>query len=296
MSRSEAALGDGTFSERVDFWDEMYVRRDVLGAVHQHRHHLALRWLEALRLSPGSRLLEVGCGAGHAAAALAAQRLDVTAVDLVERMLHRARAGAATAGVRERLHLARTDSLHLPFRSATFDAVLALGVLPWVASPAAAVHAMRRVLKPGAVLVVSIGNRRRLSWLLDPAMSPVAAEPRALVKRILRRVGLVPRDHSAETTTPMSRDEFRAMLAREGLRVLRLETVGFGPFTFFRRPALPNAIGLRLHGALQRRASRAGSPLGAAGEQFLALATLDVPDAVTDAGIAAGLAPAGALP
>ncbi len=93
----------------------------------------------------GPRLLELGCGPGFDAAALAVGGFDVTAFDRIT--LDAARRNAP--GVRLlRADLART----LPFRDAAFDAAVAslsLHYLPW-AHTLAAFGEVRRVLGPGA--------------------------------------------------------------------------------------------------------------------------------------------------
>jgi SAM-dependent methyltransferase len=73
------------------------------------------------RLSPGDRILELGCGDGALSCLLAAQGFAVTGVDISEGMIEQAKARAARLGVRPQFETADTDCFNL---SEPFDAVV----------------------------------------------------------------------------------------------------------------------------------------------------------------------------
>ncbi len=113
-------------------------------------------WLE--RLIPAvransHRLLELGCGAGLDAGALAAAGFDVVAFDRSAERLSAANEAVPTA-----TFLRVTLDGPLPFRDATFDlavASLSLHYLPW-ASTLAAFAEVRRVLRQGGWLAFRV--------------------------------------------------------------------------------------------------------------------------------------------
>jgi ubiquinone/menaquinone biosynthesis C-methylase UbiE len=106
-----------------------------------------------LGAAPGRRILDVGCGLGDDAAALAglvAPGGSVVGVDGSGAMIESARdRHGAVAG----LSFEVADAAALPFDDASFDACRVDRVLQHVAEPARAVREMARVLRPGGVLV-----------------------------------------------------------------------------------------------------------------------------------------------
>lgn len=121
---------------------------------------------------PG-RILDIGCGAGFLANALAAQGHQVTGIDMSSGSLKvaRAKSGAALSsqshGSRARHAQYRVaDAYRLPFRDAAFDAVSALDFLEHVTEPERVIAEAARVLKPGGLFFFHTFNRNRLAWLI----------------------------------------------------------------------------------------------------------------------------------
>jgi SAM-dependent methyltransferase len=104
-----------------------------------------------------SRILDLGCGTGELARALAAAGLQVTGCDVSPQMLlHAARDRGQCAGW-VRLD---PDWRTLPFASAAFDVVVAASVLEYVAEPAAVLRECARVLRPGGIVLYTVPDLR----------------------------------------------------------------------------------------------------------------------------------------
>jgi ubiquinone/menaquinone biosynthesis C-methylase UbiE len=108
---------------------------------------------DLLDATPGRRILEVGCGLGDDAAALAKRVVSggsVFAIDGSEAMVNAARERHGdVAG----LSFDVADAAQLPFGDASFDACRIDRVLQHIDDPARALAEMVRVLRPGGVLV-----------------------------------------------------------------------------------------------------------------------------------------------
>jgi SAM-dependent methyltransferase len=114
--------------------------------------------VDALSLVPGMRVLDVGCGPGRHAYALAERGLEVVGVDISQRFVDLATAGAP-AGATFR----RADARALSFE-AEFDAAISLcqGAFGLTGGPGApldgdgaVLDGMARALRPGGRLAVS---------------------------------------------------------------------------------------------------------------------------------------------
>lgn len=128
-----------------------------------------------IKLPPGSRILDIGCGSGrHVAAAYALERVDVVGADPCFNDLKKARE-------RLRIHdylgehgqgrwsLQAADITHLPFTDASFDLVVCSEVLEHIPDHHRAMGEIVRVLKPGRQLVVSVPRRwpEAICWWLS---------------------------------------------------------------------------------------------------------------------------------
>ena len=121
--------------------------------------------LHRLPLDPGIRVLDAGCGEGrHSISAWLEQPVHVTGIDLKltdlrtarGRQEHFADAASTSQSPSGSLHWAQASGLALPFADATFDIVICSEVLEHVPDYEAMLRELRRVLKAGGTLAVSV--------------------------------------------------------------------------------------------------------------------------------------------
>ena len=110
--------------------------------------------VEQLGLTPGMRVLDVGCGPGRHAHALAERGIVVHGIDISHRFVELARAGAPPGATFERV-----DARTMTF-AAEFDAVICLcqgafGLMTADGHDATVLAGMARALKPGGRLALT---------------------------------------------------------------------------------------------------------------------------------------------
>jgi SAM-dependent methyltransferase len=188
MSSDKATAPDGLSLEagfgRVDDQSDPGFLVQAMDKTAQWPAVIAMRAFEVehLALGPGDALLDMGCGRGEVACALAASVQPggrVTGIDASEAMLDDARGRAAAAGVDVTFRLG--DGLALGEPDASFDAVRAERVLQWIPELEAAVAELVRVLRPGGRMCLIDTDWRTLAVDI-PDLDAAAAVARALVK------------------------------------------------------------------------------------------------------------------
>lgn len=260
------------FTAQSSFWKDIYAKKDVYAQIHQDRHVAILEWITSLALAPTARVLEIGCGAGFLSVALAQCGFQVCSIDSSAAMVEQARANATAAGVADAISLTIGDIYSLAFDPASFDLVVAVGVIPWLAQPELAMQEMARVLKPGGFLILTADNRARLNIHLDPSLYPGFLPLKRLAKDILSRTGIRRRSPDEVDSHFHTRRTIDSILSRLHLVKTNSKTLGFGPFTLFRCPLLPNSPGIALHRRLQRLADQGAPVLRATGSHYIVLA------------------------
>ena len=109
------------------------------------------------RLSPGERVLDVGCGAGTdtlVAAQMVAPDGHVTAIDMTPEMLGKARAAAAEMDVAN-VEFVEGEVERLPFPAESFDVAISNGVIDLIPDKDAVFSELFRVLRPGGRIQIA---------------------------------------------------------------------------------------------------------------------------------------------
>lgn len=141
--------------------------------------------LNRLGLSPGDRVLDLGCGEGrHVHGLYLLGGLEIIGVDLNQASLDKAAEGLATLVTPEleaasNVSFETGDATNLRFEDGYFDAVICSEVLEHLPDYDAAISEMRRVLKPDGRLCVSVPHAwpERICWQLAPPPNGYAFEP-----------------------------------------------------------------------------------------------------------------------
>jgi ubiquinone/menaquinone biosynthesis C-methylase UbiE len=202
------------FDETASVYDSAYANRGPGGRVLRRR---AATTLALLGEGPG-KVLDAGMGSGYLCAELDRRGWTVHGIDISSAMVEGA--VARLPHVRDRLR--RGSIIDLPYADASFDAVVATGVLEFVPEELdRAVSEVSRVLRPGCAAVVSFPNYR----------APVTAwRGRVLYPVVRLAKSVVPGGLPAPPRVPQGRfGQLTECLERAGLIVEVVRPVGSRP-------------------------------------------------------------------
>lgn len=166
---------------------------------------------DAMEVTEGTLLLDVGCGAGLAMQLAAARGSTVTGLDASEGLVRIARERLPQADIR----LGEMEDL--PFPDAMFTAVTSFNAVQYASDPRRALRELGRVTQPGATIaIVTWGDPKRsemrdvlaaIGGLLPPpppgAGGPFALSAPGALEELVRSEGLTPKQ-DGEVPTPYS--------------------------------------------------------------------------------------------
>ncbi|HUQ76076.1 MAG TPA: bifunctional 2-polyprenyl-6-hydroxyphenol methylase/3-demethylubiquinol 3-O-methyltransferase UbiG [Burkholderiales bacterium] len=125
---------------------------------------LRLDWIDERSRLAGKAVLDVGCGGGILAEAMAARGARVTGIDLSEKSLRVAELHLLQSKADVRYEHVNVD-VYADQHPGAFDVVTCMELLEHVPEPAAMVAACRRLVRPGGQVFFSTINRNPKSYL-----------------------------------------------------------------------------------------------------------------------------------
>jgi ubiquinone/menaquinone biosynthesis C-methylase UbiE len=113
----------------------------------------AEQFFQRLGVAPGTRLLDVGCGAGQIALIAARAGAEVTGCDIATNWLEKGRARAGAEGLK--ISFEEADAESLPYEDAQFDTVVSLFGAMFAPRPDLVAAELTRVCRPGGTIAMA---------------------------------------------------------------------------------------------------------------------------------------------
>ena len=113
----------------------------------------ALAFLARVAITPGSKMLDVGCGAGQIAIPAAKSGVQVTGVDIATNLIEQARSRAMTDGLTVRFD--EGDAEALPYIDDSYDVVISLIGAMFAPRPEKVAAELVRVCRPGGRIIMA---------------------------------------------------------------------------------------------------------------------------------------------
>jgi SAM-dependent methyltransferase len=113
----------------------------------------AVGFYQRLGITPGTRLLDVGCGAGQLALIATRAGAKVTGCDIATNWLEKARTRAAAEGLE--ITFEEGDAESLPYKDGQFDAVVSMFGAMFAPRPELVAAELTRVCRPGGTIAMA---------------------------------------------------------------------------------------------------------------------------------------------
>ncbi len=148
---------------------EVIVTRLEARGAHPFFQDVLRDYLDAMHIDAAHHVLDIGCGTGVAARAIARRPQfsgKVMGIDLSPYLAQTAQRLAADEGLSGRVEFRAGDTQSLDFPAGTFDAVVAHTLVSHVAEPLAVLKEAARVVKPGGLIGLFDGDYASLTFAL----------------------------------------------------------------------------------------------------------------------------------
>jgi SAM-dependent methyltransferase len=226
----EAVRSD--YNNRGPQWDNLYAGEPPSFHDHVLQERLHIAGEAVVKYGPDhGRAIDLGCGAGQMVEWLGAHGYEAHGVDISDTLVRKSVARLDTAG--QPVRITQGDGGKLPLRGSAFDVITALGFVEYLPSVEVALGEISRIARPGALVVVSVPNPVRLTYLLDPL-------------GVLR--GRFKPDHAGYRRHYLTAGKISRLIAAAGLDLLEVHGHGVANFTLAGKPMLRPAKAIALDG------------------------------------------------
>ena len=189
-----------TFAQKAGYWNDLY---EAPASLFEHnmllRRDYAAEYI-ASNFDTGASVLDLGCGAGVLSEKLIEKGFAVTAADRSQDMLNLS-ANRLARFPEQTYRLFRADCLSLPFADHSFDLVVCLGMFGYFDEVTLALREIRRVLRPGGMLIISVRNAYT-PMLFDPVS--LGKLPFRAIRHVIRHLITRHRNTVASSEKPVS--------------------------------------------------------------------------------------------
>jgi len=181
------------FNENVPDYEEKHYGKTgrTFMTVRQER---VLELIDGLKLQPGIKALDAGCGPGYLLTELAKRQFQMSGMDGAEEMLKSAATRVDSLPPAYPADFKQGDIEALPYDNESFDLVVSTGVIEYLKDDIRVLADMYRVLKPGGYLVLPVTSALSPINYLDFLIEILKRQDwfRNTLNVVLGKVGLGP--------------------------------------------------------------------------------------------------------
>jgi len=147
-------------------------------------------WIRYIRkLKENGRLLDIGCGEGYFLKRIQ-QYFDAFGSDISQEGIYNAKT------IADKTHFVNTDASHLPYKSDTFDIIVAFDLIEHLRYPAMFIKEAFRTIRTGGILIIKTPNPNSFGaktkgdlWYGKCDKTHISIYPLNVWKKLLKNIG-----------------------------------------------------------------------------------------------------------
>ena len=149
--------------ETFDSWD-----RDYYNPISEYFYdHCIAKMLRIMKIEPGDKILDAGCGPGVHSVRVARAGQSVCAIDISQTVLDEAKKRVQAAGVDAAVEFKKEDLTRLGFSPNSFKYVFSWGVIIHIRDIETALTELARITAPGGRLSLYLNNADALDLKIE---------------------------------------------------------------------------------------------------------------------------------
>lgn len=203
----------------------------------RHPRFIAMmnEYFDAMKIESARSVLDLGCGTGIAARAIAHRKAfvgHITGVDMSPYLIAEAKRLADEEGLTSSIEFRTGDSQRLELPDASFDSAVAHTLVSHVPEPIAVLRELARIVKPGGSIAIFDGDYASLTFGTDDPVKgkaddetiidAIVTNPRVMrqMPQLLREAGLELTASFAYVVADIGKADFWAPAIQSFLRLL----------------------------------------------------------------------------
>lgn len=248
------------FDNSSDYWLNLYKERpkdNLKNYIMRRRKEIVLSKInEYINHNYPIRVLDVGCGAGIYIKEFVQNGFITYGVDISRIMIEKGLMNLEVSK-KSKIKISVADAENLPFKKDSFDLIVAIGLLEYLPDNKKALSEFERLLKRNGILIFTIPNLIKLSYIFDPYYYLIRIF--ALIKFLFRKnhtkkeISHSDFSHNNNFTNKRYlKKDIQRLLNNTKLQKKEVCGIGYGPFTFFQKQIIPLKTGIRLSNLLEK--------------------------------------------
>jgi len=249
------------FNNTVYRWDHLYKGNSFINQHMNDRKTIVLNLTDKYSQGNKHNILDIGCGTGILSKELAHKGHFIISMDIAEDMIKTLKKSIDNSKNGELIEPMIGDAEQLSFANNSIDTILCIGCFQYQLRNDILLTELSRVLKKGGMCFFTIPNLLRINYLLDPffyfqlfrkIFKKLFSPKLKIDKNSVINIGIT---GQIQDRYPYDKKyylwELNEIIRQSGFNIEEIVSFGYGPFTLFNKPILPDHVSYKISNKME---------------------------------------------